>query len=87
MALCEVCNKPLNMSLRRKIGNVNFKSCPKCSSNNGEEHVFYEFPMCFGTTPLRATPNTPDGAQSYCVPCRGDQVSTNPKRLCSEFIK
>lgn len=54
--LCPICSKPLNVS-QWKNG---YKSCPACSQNAGI-HIFYKYPDAFGTTPLRATPNHPDG--------------------------
>jgi len=41
------CNKPLNEGLFHG----NLKSCPNCSTRNGQEHVFYPYPEAFGTTP------------------------------------
>lgn len=64
--ICPVCNKPLNLS-QWKNG---YKSCPACSQNAGI-HIFYKYPDAFGTTPLRATPNHPEGPQSHCEICRG----------------
>lgn len=83
MEYCKICGRPLNETQWRN--NKNFKSCPKCSEENGQEHVYYEYPRCFGTSNARITPNNPDGAQSYCVPCRGNGESYPNARLCSEF--
>lgn len=82
---CKYCDKPLNKSQWRKNGE--YKSCPKCSKNNEREHVYYKYPDKFGTTDKRITKTNPDGAQSYCVDCRGgSNISNNSdSRLCSEF--
>ena len=80
---CTVCGKPLNQSQWDE--NKKFKSCPKCSTENGEEHVYYEYPENFGTTEKRVSSNYPDGPQSYCVPCRGSGKSTLKKILCSHL--
>jgi hypothetical protein len=47
-----------------------YKSCPKCSTTNGREHVFHRHPLEFGTTAERVTDNNPNGDQSYCIDCR-----------------
>ncbi len=70
MTICKHCKKALNHSQFRNERKL--KSCPKCSKADGKEHIYYPFPSTFGTTPLRATPSIPDGAQSYCVSCRGN---------------
>ncbi len=77
---CSCCGEQLNKSIYKD--GQNYKSCPKCSSNNGSEHVFYRYPERFGTTPARITPNNSDGAQSYCVECRGNQ----PALLSESFL-
>ena len=46
---CTCCGKQLNKSIYKD--GKNYKSCPKCSSNNGDQHVFYRYPERFGTTP------------------------------------
>jgi ribosome-binding protein aMBF1 (putative translation factor) len=72
MEKCKNCGKELNES-QYKIGSdgKDYKSCPSCSVSNGSEHIFYLYPLSFGTTPLRATTKHPDGPQSHCEPCRG----------------
>lgn len=78
---CNVCGLPLNQAQRSADGR--YKSCPKCSTRNGQEHVYYEYPTCFGNTPSRATSLHREGPQSYCVPCRGDNIPTTTGILCS----
>lgn len=80
---CQHCGKPLNESQYRN--NKQYKSCPKCSRDNGKEHVYYEYPSSFGTTPLRASSSSPEGAQSYCVPCRGQNGIVSNGILCSKL--
>ncbi len=80
---CTVCGKPLNQSQWDE--NKKYKSCPKCSTENGEEHVYYRYPESFGITEKRLSLNHPDGPQSYCVPCRGRGNSTLKKILCSNL--
>lgn len=85
MSICQHCQEALRQSQYR--GNRTYKSCPRCSVANGKEHIFYEYPSKFGTTELRATANTPDGAQSYCVLCRsGSNVGPYSDALrCSQL--
>ena len=79
---CQHCNKPLNVTQF----NVNRtkKSCPLCSNNNGNTHVYYDYPKAFGTTEKRATSQNPDGPQSYCTPCRGNQDTSYQSYVCCE---
>ena len=82
MANCSHCAEPLTESQYRD----KYKSCPACSKADGQEHVYYSYPLGFGTTELRATSATPDGTQSYCVPCRGGQQGPHTgARKCSSF--
>lgn len=81
--LCKVCGKLLNRSQYSKDGT--FKSCPNCSTVNGEEHVYYSYPEDFGTTPKRASSNRPDGPQSHCESCRFEKSSYPSSILCSEI--
>ena len=78
---CKHCHNPLNEA---QYHGVNLKSCPNCSVQNGQEHVFYKYPDAFGTTPLRATSVHPDGPQSHCTACRGGKDASDYKPiLCS----
>jgi len=70
--ICKCCGKPLSTSIFKKKRTM--KSCPACSNANGEYHVFHPYPSDFGTTPLRATEKNPDGPQSYCQSCRGENA-------------
>ncbi|XZN56791.1 hypothetical protein ACSW9A_02860 [Clostridium perfringens] len=83
--LCRVCGKSLNSSQYSKDGN--FKSCQRCSVENGVEHVYYSYPEEFGTTPKRASSNRPDGPQSHCESCRFSKSSYPNRVLCSEIEK
>jgi len=64
--VCTKCGKKLNISV---YNSRDQKSCPKCSVENGREHVFYD-QSDFGFTEKRITKNNPKGIQSYCKTCR-----------------
>lgn len=66
---CKHCGKPLSESIYSK--DRKYKSCPRCSEQNGNYHVFHQYPDDFGTTERRSTSIHPEGPQSYCVECRG----------------
>jgi phage FluMu protein Com len=68
--ICRQCGKPLNKSQYSSDGR--YKSCPRCSVLNGEEHIFFPYPSEFGTTEKRESVNHPDGPQSYCTNHRSD---------------
>lgn len=82
---CKVCGKPLNIS--QYAMNKRYKSCPRCSVINGEEHVFFEYPVGFGESDKRITSNHPDGAQSYCYTHRPNPNRAIPAGgiLCSDL--
>lgn len=63
--LCKICGKLFSESQYSKDGK--YKSCPRCSMLNGEEHVYYLYPNEFGTTAKRSSADHPDGPQSYCA--------------------
>ena len=44
---CTHCSRPLNEG--QFHGNL--KSCPRCSTRNGQEHVFYPFPDAIWNNP------------------------------------
>jgi len=80
---CRNCGRSL--SYVQWAGVDRWKSCPRCSTRNGTEHVFYRYPEAFGTTPARATYHHPEGPQSYCSPCRGTgEPDLSASRLCSD---
>ena len=84
MKNCKHCGKPLNQSQYRH--NKQYKSCPACSVADGEEHIFYSYPDAFGTTLLRSTQGSPEGAQSYCRICRGNNEPIHHgNKKCSEL--
>ena len=64
MVNCKHCGKPLNQS--QYSSNKAYKSCPRCSEINGEEHIFFLYPKSFGDTTKRSSDNHPDGPQSWC---------------------
>lgn len=83
MSTCNHCKKPLKES-QYKNGKT-LKSCPNCSQDNGNEHVYYKYPDEFGVTDLRSTASQPDGPQSYCTSCRGNNPpNSRPSTLCSQ---
>lgn len=63
---CHHCNMPLRDSIRIE----GYKSCPRCSTTHGSEHVFHPDPSGFGQTRARVSRNNPDGIQSHCTECR-----------------
>ena len=75
---CAHCGRRLRSS--QWTADRNLKSCPNCSGNHGREHVFLPYPGEFGTTEQRATDRNPEGAQSYCQPCRSDG-NGDPSRI------
>jgi len=81
--ICKLCQRPLNEAQWRIIDQ--YKSCPRCSTENGEEHVYYKYPDDFGTTDKRSTTKHPEGAQSYCVKCRDRGKLSSEEKFCSEF--
>lgn len=68
MGNCTHCGKFLDES--QFTQDRQLKSCPRCSVNDGREHIFYSYPTYFGVSHARITVNTPDGAQSHCSNCR-----------------
>ena len=80
---CRICGKSLNISQYSEDGK--YKSCPSCSQNNGKEHVYYEYPEHFGTTPKRESSKRPEGPQSHFESCRFNRGSYPKAILCSEI--
>nr|OYN56307.1 hypothetical protein B7L52_06325 [Pectobacterium carotovorum] len=78
---CSCCTQPLNISLSKFIGTDEYKSCPKCSTTHGLQHVYFQSPQFFGTTPARETENNPDGVQSYCDSCRPPSEKNRPSKV------
>ena len=83
--LCRVCGKKLTDAQYAMEGR--YKSCPKCSVKNGEEHVFFEYSERFGESDKRITTNHPRGAQSYCSVHRSNPDKAIPTggKLCSDL--
>lgn len=83
--LCKFCKRPLKDSQYSSDGK--FKSCPRCSVINGEEHIYFPYPNSFGTTEKRKTAARPEGPQSYCAnhrPNPHNPISSGGV-LCSEI--
>ena len=83
--VCVICGRPLNESQYSK--DKSYKSCPRCSKQNGKQHVYYRYPKHFGVTDKRSSRNSPEGAQSYCTSCRGNNINGSPQILCKDIIK
>lgn len=82
---CKRCRAPLNESIRSR--HEDWKSCPKCSIDDGTLHVFLPYPAAFGQSEKRVTSDTPDGAQSWCSSCRLGSPSNYERRLCPKVEK
>lgn len=87
---CTSCSKQLNKSIWSADGE--YKSCPRCSQTHGSMHVFRKYPEKFDTTYARVTASNPDGAQSFCIPCRGEvakapsHVNFSEERMCNTVV-
>ena len=62
-----------------------WKSCPKCSTVDGHQHVYYEYPSAFGPTEAGAVIDKADVAQGYCVACRGGETPTAASTGCASI--
>jgi hypothetical protein len=74
---CKACYKPLENAVYAE--KRNWKSCPQCSAQNGEFHVFYEYPRAFATT---ETKSAAKGAKGLCNACRDGERALTEARLC-----
>lgn len=84
MARCKTCKNKLNEAQYALIKGEIYKSCPQCSTNNGEKHCFYKCPDDFGQTERRISLNNPLGLQSYCSRCRANHTGPHDGAiLCS----
>ena len=81
---CINCNQRLNKSIFNSDRTK--KSCPACSTKNGSQHVFYDYPEAFGVTDKRKSGKNPDGPQSYCTPCRGNKESNHQSYICDKVL-
>jgi hypothetical protein len=66
--LCVHCEQPLHRVQRAKAQTL--KSCPNCSTRNGKQHVYHDYPEDYGETKKRITSANPKGSQSWCSLCR-----------------
>lgn len=78
---CRHCHEPLNRA--RRSHDRALKSCPRCSTANGAEHVFFASPAAFGTSEKRASDESPDGVQSHCIACRTHAMSEFAATSCA----
>lgn len=87
MRMCKNCDRPLNES--QYDSEHKYKSCPCCSTINGTEHIFFPYPINFGTTDTRKSSGHPEGPQSYCTSHRGNPTNPIPAGgiHCSELKK
>ena len=84
-SVCKHCGRPLNES--QYAQEMALKSCPKCSVEDGEEHIFYSYPQNFGKSVKRVSAKIPDGAQSLCSLCRVEDFGPHlGGRRCSEVL-
>ena len=84
-ARCTHCETPLNRS--RYSQDRKLKSCPRCSVNNGKQHVFWPQPEAFGTTEARASEENADGIQSHCTACRQrEEPSLDDAVMCDQLV-
>lgn len=72
MPKCKICGKPLKESQRKG----DYKSCPRCSTIDGKEHVYFPNNF-FGCSKKRITKNNPDGIQSHCCEHRPPQKANS----------
>lgn len=77
---CKHCGDDLSISVYNQERTM--KSCPNCSQANQEYHVFHSYPSAFGTTNLRSSNNSPEGAQSYCTSCRAKHSPSSGILCC-----
>lgn len=68
---CIICHRPLHES--QYANEHTLKSCPRCSMQNGEEHIYWDYPSAYGTSDRRRTVRHSEGPQSYCTPHRGNE--------------
>ena len=80
---CGNCRRPLGSSIY--AARRTKKSCPHCSKQNRQFHVFYAHPTSFGTSEARQTTATKDGAQSWCCACRS-RGDTSGKTTCDQVV-
>lgn len=89
---CSVCNQKLNSGMIRKVKDgKKYKTCPHCTAQNGNEHVYHEYPSEFTTSERRKSSNNIEGWQSWCNSCRTlpkNSPSNNYKNglTCSAFV-
>ena len=88
--------RPLSAALSRSLPGLgglgaiitlgrSFSCQVKKEVEDGEEHIFYSYPGAYGQSEKRASASIPDGAQSWCTLCRGDDYGPHyGGRRCSE---
>ena len=78
---CDHCGKLLRTSTYSAA--KDWKSCPKCSTVDGHQHVFYEYPSAFGPTDPTGGGDTSESAKSYCHACRAGETPRVASRACA----
>jgi hypothetical protein len=78
---CDHCSEPLDAIIVRDEGR--WRSCPKCSQADGNEHVLRRSPDAFGMT--KATKGKPEAVQAQCEACRTKQPHRDDGRSCTSF--
>jgi hypothetical protein len=78
---CEHCGQSLGKSVY--AANDTLRSCPKCSTRDGHEHVYYDNPAGFGEADAGARkPAT--GVKTHCRACRF-QEPLKPRARCTDL--
>lgn len=85
VAKCWHCKGPLGRS--QYPPDRKWKSCPRCSTDDGEHHLYHEYPASFGQSEARESRKSEDGAQSYCIACRQGTTPDGDARRCPEVLK
>lgn len=81
---CGVCGKTLDKS-RRGFDSA-WKACVRCSTNDGTEHVFYQYPDAFGGDDAHASDEDSARMQGDCNWCRSGRVAPpGTARRCAEI--
>ncbi|MEQ1758609.1 MAG: DUF3553 domain-containing protein [Vicinamibacterales bacterium] len=78
---CAHCVGSLGKSVYAREGTL--RSCPKCSTRDGHEHVYYDYPGGFGTE-AKVNGKEPTGVKSHCRACRFKEA-LRPRARCADL--
>ncbi len=78
---CVHCRSSLGKGVYAKEETL--KSCPKCSTRDGHEHVYYDYPAGFGTE-AKVNGKEPTGVKSHCRACRFKEA-LRPRLRCADL--